>query len=281
QACLVETDTESEPFEGPVKTETPESPYTVASPTSLPDSTQPTCHAKESEDSDTSGVRSTSSDSTAPLSLDHPRNHTSSTLVPFLCWTTYMVVRVPSAMSPGLSASIAEVAAMSDSAFRKRGGGGRGELDSNSESKDAKDEGPTVEDEGLAAEDEGSGMRVESLDLGGDEDVPKAPSTIPPPISSPMISITIPSPVTSPAAAEAEGFLTEDIGEFFTRSWAVRDEIFSQRYRLRSLEHEQEKVAVTFGAIWRPVLALESWAGQTDAHRAALWHAIGDTQIEN
>ncbi|GJY76561.1 hypothetical protein Tco_0481677 [Tanacetum coccineum] len=50
-----------------------------------------------------------------------------------------------------------------------------------------------------------------------------------------------------------------------TRSGAVRDEIFSQRYQFRSLEHEQERVAVTFGAIWRPILALESWAGQTDA----------------
>ncbi|GJZ14883.1 hypothetical protein Tco_0550560 [Tanacetum coccineum] len=70
-----------------------------------------------------------------------------------------------------------------------------------------------------------------------------------------------------------------DIGELFTMSRAVRDEIFSQRYRLRSLKHEREMVAVTFGMIWRPVLALELWAGQTDAHRAALWHAINDTQM--
>ncbi|GJZ29758.1 hypothetical protein Tco_0574405 [Tanacetum coccineum] len=62
---------------------------------------------------------------------------------------------------------------------------------------------------------------------------------------------------------------------------AVRDEIFSERYRFRSLKHEQERVVVSFRAIWRPILALESWAGQTDAHRAALWHAISDTQIEN
>ncbi|GJS25965.1 hypothetical protein Tco_0486585 [Tanacetum coccineum] len=56
-----------------------------------------------------------------------------------------------------------------------------------------------------------------------------------------------------------------DIWELFTRSRAVRDEIFTQRYQLRSLDHEQDRVAVTFGAIWRPVLALESWAGQTNA----------------
>ncbi|GJZ56379.1 hypothetical protein Tco_0611572, partial [Tanacetum coccineum] len=82
QTYLVETDTESEPFEGPAKTETPESPHIVASPTSLPDSTPPTCRAEESEDYDTSGARSTSSDSTASLSPDHPLTHTSPTLTP-------------------------------------------------------------------------------------------------------------------------------------------------------------------------------------------------------
>ncbi|GJZ51543.1 hypothetical protein Tco_0606058 [Tanacetum coccineum] len=138
-------------------------------------------------------------------------------------------------------------------------------------------------------------------------------SDVPSPISSPMIPLTVPSPVATPAAVETEGFLTElgaqvemqgglirdhavrleelspalferydkDIGELFTRSGAVREEIFSQRYRFRSLEYEQERVAVTFGAIWRPVLALEAWAGQTDAQRAALWHAISDVQGEN
>nr|GEV88154.1 hypothetical protein [Tanacetum cinerariifolium] len=50
---------------------------------------------------------------------------------------------------------------------------------------------------------------------------------------------------------------------------------------LRSLEHDQERVVVTFGALWRPVLVLEAWAGQTDAQRAALWHAIYDIQRKN
>ncbi|GKA60930.1 hypothetical protein Tco_0760337 [Tanacetum coccineum] len=89
-------------------------------------------------------------------------------------------------------------------------------------------------------------------------------SDVPSPISSPMIPLTVPSPVATPAADETEGFLTElgaqvemydrDIGELFTRSGAVREEIFSQRYRFRS---------------------------QTDAQRAALWHAISDVQGEN
>ncbi|GKD89434.1 hypothetical protein Tco_1364941 [Tanacetum coccineum] len=398
-----------------------------------------------------------------PLSPGHLLAHASPTLVPILCRTTHMAMRVLPAMSPGLSASIAEVETMSDSAFRKRFRSsyesspsssppdlpsqkcyrGTSELveddkeegdnekeddededkeikeisDSDRESKDAEDEGPTAEDEdpaardkGLAAGDEGPGMRVVSLSLGGDTvvlegqqratsivetvkgeplglgygalrrreialgegqmpsvfevgqsfgyvldpkrpervsvlrqstlttwidpedgiayiDVPIYPPPAPPvqtppspewssgslhvspapfifplPVSSPMIPLIVPSLVASPATAETGGFLTKlgarvemqgglihdhtvrlgelspalfkrydrDIGELFTRTGAVRDEIFSQRYQFRSLEHEQERVVVTFGAIRRPVLALESWAGQTDAQRAAM-----------
>ncbi|GKF11075.1 hypothetical protein Tco_0049001, partial [Tanacetum coccineum] len=82
ESYLDGTDTESEPFEDPIDTETPDSPLFVAPPTSLPKSTPPT-------------------------------------LVPILYRTARMVVRVPPAMSPGLSASMANVAAMFESAFRK------------------------------------------------------------------------------------------------------------------------------------------------------------------
>ncbi|GKC10202.1 hypothetical protein Tco_1001812, partial [Tanacetum coccineum] len=195
QAYLVEMGTESEPFEDLVETETPESPHTVASPTPLPDSTPPTCHAEDSVDSDTSGARSTLSDFTTPLLPDHPLTHASPSLVPILRRTARMAIRVLPVMLPGLFASIAEVAAMSDSVFRKRfrssyesspsssspdllsrkRSWGTSELvededeededeeeeeveeslDSNSESEDAEDEGPTIEDEGPAARDEG------------------------------------------------------------------------------------------------------------------------------
>nr|GEU72825.1 hypothetical protein [Tanacetum cinerariifolium] len=83
QAYLDGMDTKSEPFEDHVETETPESPLTIAPPTSLPKST-------------------------------------SSTLVPILRRTARMVVRVPPTMLPGLSTSMEEVAAMSESAFCKR-----------------------------------------------------------------------------------------------------------------------------------------------------------------
>ncbi|GJU21559.1 hypothetical protein Tco_1154901 [Tanacetum coccineum] len=86
-----------------------------------------------------------------------------------------------------------------------------------------------------------------------------SPFVVPSPVSSPMISMIVPLPVATPTAAETEGFLTElgaqvdmqgglicdhavrleelsptlferydrDIRELFTRSGAVRDEIFS------------------------------------------------------
>ncbi|GKC93005.1 hypothetical protein Tco_1158447, partial [Tanacetum coccineum] len=106
-----------------------------------------------------------------------------------------MAVRVPPAMSSGLSASIAEVAAMSESAFRKRFSSSyesspfvsppglpsrnryRGtselvegseedeeieeSLDSDSVGEDAEEEGSTIEDEDPAAGDEGLAARVE------------------------------------------------------------------------------------------------------------------------
>ncbi|GKE01364.1 hypothetical protein Tco_1389347, partial [Tanacetum coccineum] len=121
-------------------------------------------------------------------------------------------------------------------------------------------------------------------------------SDVPSPVSSPLISLTVSSPVVTPTATipvdedqfievgsqlELYGSILQDhtqrldampptlfaeidrdVRELYTRSRAVRDEIFSQRYRLRSLE--QERAVMTFGALWRPVLALETWAGHVD-----------------
>ncbi|GKD79689.1 hypothetical protein Tco_1342310 [Tanacetum coccineum] len=117
---LVEADTESETFEDLVESETPESPHTIASPTSLHDSTPPTCHVEESKDSDASGARSTSSNFTVPLSPDHPLTYSLLTLVPILRRIACMAVCVLLTMSPSHFASIVEVTGMSDSMFRKR-----------------------------------------------------------------------------------------------------------------------------------------------------------------
>ncbi|GJX58050.1 hypothetical protein Tco_0289440 [Tanacetum coccineum] len=52
-----------------------------------------------------------------------------------------------------------------------------------------------------------------------------------------------------------EGY-DRDLRELYTRSGAVRDEIFSQRYRLRSLEQEQERA-----------IRAEMWRARYDDHR--------------
>ncbi|GJW66821.1 hypothetical protein Tco_0121245 [Tanacetum coccineum] len=183
--------------------------------------------------------------------------------------------------------------------------------DSDSESGDTEDEGPPAEDEdpvvgdeGLAAGDEGPGMRDESLSLGGDDVVPEAhtyymddtedgityidvpayppptPSvqTLPSPewssgslpvslapslVSSPMIQLTVPSPVASPATAETEGFLTELGARVEMQEGFVRD----HTTRLGELS------PALFERYDRDIRELLT--------RAALWHAISDTQREN
>nr|GEW59371.1 hypothetical protein [Tanacetum cinerariifolium] len=335
------TDTESQPFEGEART--PESPHIVA---------PPICHVEESKGFGMSDARSMSSDSTTPLSPYHPLTHTTTVLVPIYHRTACMAVRVSPTMSPGLYAGMAEVAAMSDSAFRKRFMSSydsspsltlpvkkryRGtselilgtdseedeeveeSLDFDSESKDVEDEGPTTvdedpaaEDEGLAAEVEGLGVDDESFGLGdeshgvddeshgldGEEEaVPEGqqqavlvtspspewtyglllisslPFVVPSPVSSPMTPLTVPSPIASPMATSVATILVDedkfieidrDVKELYNRSGAVRDDIFSQRYRFKSLEHEQERTVMTFGAVLVHDMLLQQTALQRE-----------------
>nr|GEY44979.1 hypothetical protein [Tanacetum cinerariifolium] len=178
----------------PIDTETPESPYAVASLTLLSDSTPPTCHTEELEDSDTSGAKSTSSDSIAPLSPDHPLSRTSPTLTPthvsFHCRTARMTVCAQPVMSPGHSARVAEAMALLDFALRKRyrssyetsssssalparkryRGTSELILDTDSDENEIGEE-DTDEDEGHGLDDEGHGSddkghRVKSDELG-------------------------------------------------------------------------------------------------------------------
>ncbi|GKF83439.1 hypothetical protein Tco_0245095, partial [Tanacetum coccineum] len=127
------------------------------------------------------------------------------------------------------------------------------------------------------------------------------------PVSSPLISLIFSSPAATPTAtipvdedqfievgAQLELYwsilqdhtqrldampptlfaeIDRDVIELYTRSGAVRDEIFSQRYRLKSLEQEQERAVMTFGALWRPVLALEAWTGHVDTRMASMSRA--------
>ncbi|GJZ66801.1 hypothetical protein Tco_0630041, partial [Tanacetum coccineum] len=262
--------------------------------------------------------------------LDHSLTHTSPTRALSYHMTARMAMRVQPAMSPGLSARVAKVMALSDSDFRKSldsndegPNAGDGGHDSNREEEEVVSKGQqqaasvmhTAEGQGSRSipDPEGaskvSAFRQPTLTTWIDPEdgrdyidipvyaPPTEPIQTPPspewssgslPISlenssvlTPAASPAISTLVTSPAMMEAESFMVElgaQVEELFTRSGAVRDEIFSQRYRFRSLKWEQERTAVTFGAIWRPMLALELWVGRTDDKRAAMWRAIYDIQ---
>ncbi|GJU06139.1 hypothetical protein Tco_1122569 [Tanacetum coccineum] len=159
----------------------PEDPYEAIS-------TPPTHHVEDLVDSNMFCARPTSSDFTAPLLPDHPLTHASPTLVPFLCRSARMAIRVPPAMLPGLSASIADVVAMSDSVFRKRFRSSYESLPSSSPPdllsrkryrgmselvKDDEEEDEKIEESLNSDRDGGPGMRVESLNLRGDAAVPE------------------------------------------------------------------------------------------------------------
>nr|GFA74609.1 hypothetical protein [Tanacetum cinerariifolium] len=325
QAYLVGIDSESGPFED-LEIESLESPHTVVSPTSLPDSIPPACHVEESKSSDICGTRSTSSDSTIPLSPNHLLTHDILVLVPSLRRTARMAVRVSPAMSSSLSARISEVAAMFDLAFCKRFSEDEDEeveesSNSDSKSEGAKDEGlaagddgPNAGDESLAAGDEDPDMRIESFGQGFGStlkperperlstfrqptlntwtdpedgmvyiDVPiylslappvqtppspkwssdslpisPEPTVTPSPISSPMISLTVPSPIALPVAT-----LTATIPV---------DEDY--------LEHEQERTVMTFGDLWRLMLALEAWARHVETRMEDMsWAGYDDHRL--
>ncbi|GJV96972.1 hypothetical protein Tco_1548549 [Tanacetum coccineum] len=434
QAHLVDIDTESDPEEAPLEVEELQS---LGSRVPL--------MGKEFEAFKPIGIRtnssrsSASSDSTTPLSPDHPLTHVSPTPTPthalFHRRTARMTVRAQPAMSPGLSANVTEVMALSDSAFRKRyrssyetpspslplpvrkrcrgtseiildtdsKGDELGDEDTDEDGKDESldaddgrererdDEGCSLEGEGLSLEEEeavleGQKQVVPTADtdvseplglgygvlrhreLAVEED--RVPSTfevgqssrsmpeqkgadrvfvfrqptlttwvdpddgrvytdiqvyVPPaaPVQtlpspdwssgslhiSPSSSV-VPSPIASPVATPIATILVDedqflevgaqlelhrsilhdhtqnldvlpptmfadidrDVRELYTRSGVVRDEIFLQRYRFRSLEREQERTAVMFGALWRPVLALEAWTGRVDTRLADMSH---------
>nr|GEU35614.1 DNA-directed DNA polymerase [Tanacetum cinerariifolium] len=405
------TDTESEPFKGEART--PESPHIVA---------PLTCHVEESEGSGTFDVRSTSSNSIAPLLPNHPLTHTTPVLVPILYRTIRLAVCVPPVMSHSLSAGMAKVAAMSNLAFCKRfrssydclpsptlpvrkrykgtsepilGTDSKEDeeleesLDSDSKSPDVDDESYGLDGESHGVDDESHGLDDESYGIDGEgrsiesdglglreeevvpegqqravsvvgttmseplglgygalrlrelalkEDhvhsrfetppspewtsglLPISPSTsiVPSPISSPMILLTVPSPIASPMATLTATILVDedqfievgaqlelymgilqdhtqrldampptlfakidrDVRELYTRSGVVRDEIFSQIYQFRSLEHEQERTAVTFVALWRLVLALKAWAGGVDTQMTDMsWAGYDDHRL--
>ncbi|GKF02618.1 hypothetical protein Tco_0029541, partial [Tanacetum coccineum] len=137
QAQLV--DTESDPEEAPSEAEELQS---LGSRVPLMgeefDAFEPTCTRTDSSHS------SASSDSIAPLSLGHPLTHISPTPTPtrvsFHRRTTRMVMRTQLTLSPGMSARIAEAAALS----HLLSGDELGDEDTD---KDGEDESSAADDE--------------------------------------------------------------------------------------------------------------------------------------
>nr|GEV74634.1 hypothetical protein [Tanacetum cinerariifolium] len=287
---------------------------------------------------------------------DHPLTHTTPVSVPILRRTARMVVRVPHVMLPGLSASMVEVEAMSDSAFRKRFRSsydslpsptllvkkwyrGTSELilgtdseeveessDSGSESEDIEDEGPTAEDEDLATEDEGlaAGVEGSSVDdesygldgeihgvddeshglndksygidgeghgiesdgpcLGEEEAVPegqqRAVLVVGTAMSEPLglgskrVSVFRLPTLTTWTDPE-DGMVYIDVPVYPPPAPPVQTPPLPE-----SLEHEQERTVVTFGALWRLVLALEAWAGRVDTRMTDMsWAGYDDHRL--
>ncbi|GJW63569.1 hypothetical protein Tco_0115453 [Tanacetum coccineum] len=343
QACLVETDTESEPFEDFIETETP---HTVASPTLLLDSTPPACHVEELEDSNTSGARSTSSDSTTPMSPDHPLTCTLPTPTPtrasFHHRTARMTVWAQPVMSPGHSARVTEGMDLSDSAFRKRY---RSSYETPSSSSSLAflvrkryqdDEGHGLDDEGHGFDEKVRSVESDVLGLEGDEeavpegqqraalvvetadgstyiDVPAyplptppaqtppspewsssslpvspTPSAVPSPISSPMISLTIPSPIASPMATPTATILVDEaqlieIGAQLELYEGILQD-HTQRLDVMPptlfMDIDRDVRELYTRALWRPVLALEAWAGHVDTRMADMsWAGYDDHRL--
>nr|GEZ25684.1 hypothetical protein [Tanacetum cinerariifolium] len=307
QAYLVETDIESEPSKDPIDIETPESPHDVASPAPLPDSTPPACYTKESDDSDTFGVRSTSLDSTAPLSPDHSLTRTSPTptltRASFHRKTTRMTVRAQPVMSPGHSARVAEVMALLDSALLKRYRSSY-ETSSSSSSLDLlarkryRDEGRGLDDKGHGLDGEGRRVESDGLGLEGEEvtvpeepERPKRVSALRQPTLTTWINPedgiayidipTYPPPAKTPPSPEWS-FATIPVDEDQFIEIGVQLELF--RGILQDHTQRLDVMPPTlFASIdrdvrelyTRPVLALEAWAGHVDTRMVDMSQAGG------
>ncbi|GJW11216.1 hypothetical protein Tco_1577043 [Tanacetum coccineum] len=203
----------------------------------------------------------TSSDSTAPLSPDHLLTQTSPTPTPtqvsFHCRTARMTVHTQRTLSPRMSAQIAEAATLSPSSFRKRYQGTL-ELveDTKDESSDSGTEREGSEDEGSGSEDKGPSTKEEEVVA-----VPEGQQQ-----AVPVVDTASDKPLGLCYGALRHRELVVGEGEM--------PSTFEVGPSSKSMTKHEE-------AERRLVLALEAWAGQTDAQRVALWHAIYDIQIKN
>ncbi|GJX58448.1 hypothetical protein Tco_0289838 [Tanacetum coccineum] len=311
------TDTESEPFKDPIETEKPQSLLIPSLPTPLLDYTPATPHlSEESEPMEASETRIASphsttslSDSTSPLSPDHPLTQTSPTLTPsraffyrstacmraFLLYSAHLVVfGISARVSEGSHKLRCEELVDEVPARIGRRAASKastqagfivpvGDICANEAFGSVPDQQITYETSTPRLPVRTTWVDPEDdivyIDIEFDAPLVHAPVQTPasPEWSSGSLpvspaSLTIPTLVASPVPTTAI-------------SSGQRGDSFPAFSRLGGLETgaQWSQATITFvalwttthtsGALWRPVLAIEAWAGQTDAQRAALWQA--------
>ncbi|GJZ84859.1 hypothetical protein Tco_0650198, partial [Tanacetum coccineum] len=326
QAHLVDTDTKFRPLEDLRETEIPQ-PLPIT-PSPVPSSDDPYLIAIEPSDTRITTSHSiASSNSTTPLSPDHLLAQTSpaQTQVSYYRSTARMVVRTQPTLSPGMSARIAEVAALSLSLFCKRYRSSyetpspsssptlpirkryRGtselvediedeSLDSDTEGEGSEDEGPGSEEEEVAPEGQQQAVLIvdtfadEPLGLGYEAlrrrqqrveetlapRIPVSTVWIDPEDSTVYLDIRINPrscvPVQTLASPEwSFGSLPVSPSSLVVPTLVASPaNTPATTIAVDEDEYLEESATVTFGAIWGPVLALESWAGYVNAQRAEI-----------
>nr|GEX77233.1 hypothetical protein [Tanacetum cinerariifolium] len=250
-AQLVDTNIESDIEEAPSEAEE-----------SQPLGSRVSLMSEEFEASEPSCARTISShslvslDSTVPLSPDHPLTHVSPTLTPtrvlFHRRTVRMVVRTQPTLSPGMSAQIAEAAALSPFSFCKRYRSSYETSSSSSPNLPAwkryrEDEDPGMEEEEAAPEGQQQAVleiAPSTYEVGqssrsvpeqeGAERTPSSPEwllgSLPVSSSSPVV----PSPIASPVATSV-ATISVDEDQFLERAapWHAIFDIQRENHDLR------------------------------------------------
>ncbi|GJV18134.1 hypothetical protein Tco_1363457 [Tanacetum coccineum] len=235
-----------------------------------------------------------SSDSIAPLSPDHPLTHVSPTPTPtrvlFHRRTARKAVRTKPTLSPGMSAHIAEADALSPYSFRDELGDEDTKddesLDADDERERSDDEGHGLGDDDHGLDDESQGLEDERLSLEKDEAVPEAeeedqvPSTFKVGQSSrSMLEQQGAERVFAFRQPTLDTWVDLEDGRVYT-DIPTYVPLVAPRYRFRCLEPEQKRATVTFGALWRQVLALEAWAGHVATRLADMsWARYDDHRL--
>ncbi|GKE06780.1 hypothetical protein Tco_1398798, partial [Tanacetum coccineum] len=304
---LVEMDTESKPFED-LGTKSPESPHTIVSPgghVKESESSETSGAGSTSSDSTTPFSPDHPLTHDTPVSVP-PLRRTACMAVlvqPMMslgCFARIAEVaamsdvafckrfRPPYESSPSPSPTLpvrkryrgtSELVLSTDSEAEELGDTGDEEdsLDSDSGSKDAKDEG-------LVTGDEDPGMRGDIFSLGEDETVLEGQQR-----AAPVVETVVgePSGLGQGSGSAPKPKRSERVSTFrqlALTTWTNPEDgtvyIDVPTYpppappvqtppSPESLEQEQERAALTFMALWRPVVALEAWAGRVDARMAS------------